>query len=61
MMTRNDFESAARAFRALPFRSQSERDNALDTLCVVLAATNPRFNRVRFINACTCMPNEAAQ
>lgn len=61
MMTRKDFNAMATAFRGLPFASVVERNLCLDALCRILATTNPRFNRIRFVNACTCMPDIDAQ
>ena len=56
MLTRKHFNDIARHFASLPFESTHERNVTLDSLCVILAQMNPSFNRIRFVNAATCMP-----
>lgn len=61
MLQRKHFNELAKAFQSVRFQDSRERESALWTLCTILAQTNPGFNRIRFINAATCMPDVEAQ
>jgi hypothetical protein len=49
-MSRKHFEAIAKAIKEIT--NADERKRAAEILASVCAASNPRFNRSRFLNAC---------
>jgi hypothetical protein len=49
-MSRKHFQAIANAIRAIT--NLEERRRTAELLAAVCAASNPRFNRGRFLNAC---------
>jgi hypothetical protein len=50
-MTRKDFELIAKGINLTPYNDEAERGKAARVMAHLLAETNPRFDRDRFIAA----------
>ena len=52
MMTKQDFEAIARRINAVPERDRAQSIEVLRAIMEACAASNPRFDRQRFMLAC---------